>query len=133
MKKFLPRTTNNPQGFTLVELLVVIAIIAILSVIGVTVFSGVQKNARDARRRADIDAIAAAVETHYVSGTGYTTPILGTWFSSGTIPKDPKDNTTDYIWATALSTTGYKVCADLASLGSTEGGSEQEYCRNNQQ
>ena len=50
MKKFLPKLKTNPLGFTLVELLVVVAIIAVLSVIGITIFTGVQKNARDARR-----------------------------------------------------------------------------------
>ena len=53
---------SAPKGFSLVELLVVISIIAILSVIGITVFTGVQKGARDARRRGDIHAIAQALE-----------------------------------------------------------------------
>ncbi|MBI4038183.1 prepilin-type N-terminal cleavage/methylation domain-containing protein [Candidatus Daviesbacteria bacterium] len=61
MRKFLPTS----RGFTLIELLVVVSIIAILSVIGITVFSGVQKNARDAKRRGDIDAISKAMEVHY--------------------------------------------------------------------
>ena len=56
---------ESALGFTLVELLVVISIIAVLSVIGVTVFSGVQKSARDAKRRGDIDAISKALEVHY--------------------------------------------------------------------
>lgn len=53
---------NKSNGFTLIELLVVISIIAILSVIGMAVFSSVQKSARDARRRMDIEAIAKAFE-----------------------------------------------------------------------
>ena len=48
MKKNLIRK----KGFTLIELMIVVAIIAILSVIGVTIFAGIQKNARDAKRRA---------------------------------------------------------------------------------
>ncbi len=77
----------SKKGFTLVELLVVISIIAILSVIGMVVFSSVQKSARDARRRSDIDAIAQALEINKTSA-GYQ-PIANTAFAGGVIPFDP--------------------------------------------
>ncbi len=57
----------SQKGFTLIELLVIISIIAILSVIGITVFSGIQKGARDARRRADIEAMRNAIEIYYAT------------------------------------------------------------------
>lgn len=78
---------QNLRGFTLVELLVVIAIIAILAVVGITVFSGVQKSARDARRRADIDAIVNALEVYRTSG-GYI-PLQPTQFANNKVPYDP--------------------------------------------
>ncbi len=74
------------SGFTLVELLVVISIIAILAVMGITVFSGVQKNARDAKRKGDIDAIAKALEVN--KSTSYQSP-QGAQFASGNAPYDP--------------------------------------------
>ncbi|MBI4078876.1 MAG: type II secretion system protein [Candidatus Levybacteria bacterium] len=74
-------------GFTLIELLVGIAIVAVLSTIGLEIFGSIQKMARDARRKGDIDAIAKALEVNK-SATQYQTP-LGNWFSSGAIPYDP--------------------------------------------
>lgn len=78
----------SKKGFTLVELLVVVAIIAILATIGLTVFSGAQANARDARRKSDIDAIAAAIENKRTPGIATYLPITAGDFSSGVIPVD---------------------------------------------
>lgn len=50
------------SGFTLIELLVVISIIAILSVIGITVFTSVQNNARITATKATLDATYKAIE-----------------------------------------------------------------------
>lgn len=141
MKKLLPKSINNPQGFTLVELLVVISIIAILSVIGVTVFGSVQKNARDARRRADIDAIQKALESNYTSGaTNPYKALTGAMFNAGATPKDPQSGT-DYTLTGTLPGTTYVVCATLENTtagNSTTGtsitaGAGTYYCRQNQQ
>lgn len=56
MKKLLPK------GFTLIELLVVVAIIAILTVIAISLYSGIQKKARDSRRQAEIDSLQKSME-----------------------------------------------------------------------
>ncbi len=78
------------RGFTLVELLVVISIIAILSVIGITVYSSVQKSARDAQRRGDIEAIAKALEAHYGECVvGKYCNLQANYFSAGSVPTDP--------------------------------------------
>lgn len=130
------------KGFTLVELLVVIAIIAILSTIGFAVYTKVQADARNAKRRADVDAIFKAFEQHYTIGT--TTPYdipNADWFKDRAIPQDP--NGTSYFWngpascastpnpppTTAQST--YTICAKLegssgngnsSDCGSSSGG-----------
>lgn len=85
------------NGFTLIELLVVVAIIAILSVIGLAIYTDNLKKARDATRRSDIDAIGSALEAHYTIGSAnpYPVPLPG-WFNTGAIPRDPQDF--DYIW-----------------------------------
>ncbi len=141
MKKFLPKTVNNPQGFTLVELLVVISIIAVLSVIGITVFTGVQKNARDAKRKADIEAIANAMEKNYNSGSANPySALVVTDFSDAKLPKDPQTSA-DYPVTGTLPGKTYVVCATLENTtggNSTSGtsivaGAGQYFCRQNQQ
>ncbi|MFA5933339.1 MAG: prepilin-type N-terminal cleavage/methylation domain-containing protein [Microgenomates group bacterium] len=126
MKKLLPKTSENPQGFTLVELLVVIAIIAILAVIGTAVFSGLQRNARDASRRSEIQAIANAMEANYNTSTNLYTPAAGSMFASGSIPTGLAGAAPYWDIPSATSnTTGYNICAVLEAGGS--------YCQKSQQ
>lgn len=138
MKKLLPKSAKNPQGlpagrrgFTLVELLVVVAIIAVLSVIGITIFTNVQRNARDAKRRADIDAISKSLETHYndtscgaTSAAPYC-PVQASWFSSGTTPSNPSPGGAAYTGSPSLAVATFNLCATLEAGGT--------YCRANQQ
>jgi prepilin-type N-terminal cleavage/methylation domain-containing protein len=94
MDRFLPRTSQNTAGFTLVELMVVMAIIAVLSVVGMGVYSGIQSNARDARRREELDSIVKALEINKSSSTYQK--ITASQFQDGNYPgggteaKDPK-------------------------------------------
>ncbi len=122
MKKFLPKTTYTPQGFTLVELLVVVSIIAVLSVIGITIFTGAQKGARDARRKADVESISKALEAHFndsACGAAAATPYCAvtaanaaTLFAGGVIPTNPSPGGALYTVPGAAAAT-YTVCAQL--------------------
>lgn len=135
MKKLLPKTVNNPSGFTLVELLVVITIIAILSVVGVTVFGGVQSKARDARRKADVDSISKALEVNFnVAKDGKYPAVDGNWFSSGTIPSNPSPGGANYSYPAAAATT-YTVKALLENGGGNckTTADNDSYCKSNQQ
>lgn len=100
----------NKKGFTLIELLVVISIIAILSVIGITVFQGQQKSARDARRRADIESIAQAMEAQKPSGSVTYKGLEDNYFSAGIIPSDPSTNTPSDEVDNACGFNGGTVC-----------------------
>src|SRR3989344_4693644 len=50
------------KGFTLIELMVVVAIIAILSVIGISIYINLQKGVRDGIRRTEINGLAKSIE-----------------------------------------------------------------------
>lgn len=107
------------SGFTLIELLVVVAIIAILSVIGLVAFTSVQTNARDARRRADIDAIAKALEANKDPGSSkYTTSLANSQFVGGTIPTDSGNGIFKYCAAIGMAsvTTWISDCPPAAEL-----------------
>lgn len=141
------------SGFTLVELLVVIAIISILAIVGMVSYTGIQKGARDAKRRADVNAIADVLEAHYndtaspcsaTAAMPYCASISDAFFSGGR-PHAPSG--TDYtITIPAATRTTYTVCADLegnngnsSTLGDgtdftyVSDSTGSYYCRRNQQ
>lgn len=84
-------SANKFKGFTLIELLIAVSIIAVLAVIGIVVFAGAQRNSRDARRKADINAIAKAMEVKLVNDNSglYSLP-AGSDFAGGVIPTPPE-------------------------------------------
>ncbi len=90
------------KGFTLIELLVVVAILAILAVIGATVFNNVQVNARDARRKSDIDAIAKAFEANKVQNSSTYSGLATGQFQQQSIPVDT--TTAKYCISTGIGT-----------------------------
>ena len=103
-------------GFTLIELMVVVAIIGILMAAGILAFSNAQQNARDAKRRADIDAISKALEQFNAnSGVGLYTDTeadLDEFFPTGSLPTDPRGGSYDL----KLTTSAYCVCATLEKV-----------------
>ncbi len=91
-------TLNPSKGFTLIELLVTIAIIAIISVVAVALFGNVQSNARDGKRKAELESIANALEVSKTS-SGYQ-PIANTNFGGNLMPGNTTIATaTTFKWA----------------------------------
>ncbi|MCL4375001.1 type II secretion system GspH family protein [Patescibacteria group bacterium] len=74
---------QKTRGFTLLEILVVIGIIAVLIGMGVASFSTAQKKARDAKRKADLQAVQKFMEQCY-SINSYQYPDLTSMVGNGT-------------------------------------------------
>lgn len=92
------------KGFTLIELLVVIAIIGILSAVVLTSLRGSNTKARDARTRAQLNAMIAPAQLYYDT-------VSGNWNSICNV--EPMN--TMKISAGAVSPTG--LCQGLGQLG----------------
>lgn len=102
---------KSSLGFTLIELMVVIALIAILSVIGVSVYSNTQKQARDAARRTDIDSLAKSIESSRdVTASVYA--YSATNYASDFPTAKPKDPVGTTLYCYSGSTTAAATIAD---------------------
>lgn len=130
-------------GFTLLELMVAIAIVAVLATIGFTLFQGAQAQARDAKRKADIDAIAQVLENNFNPFQGSYPSPPSDQFSSGARPVDPLGPSgvaSGYTYSiSALPNSSYVVCAKIEKLSGNysdnvgTGPGTGFYCRKNLQ
>lgn len=101
------RKKNNQLGFSLIELLVAATIIIILSSLGLVSYQKANVNARNAKRRSDLETVRQALilyKSEYGSyPTGYTT-VTGLltdanfqdYIADSANIGDPKDNTYAY-------------------------------------
>lgn len=103
---------RNTKGFTLIELLVVVSVIVILAYLGYVIFSHLVQSSRDTVRKADIDAISKAYESHF-SNSQYQ-PLQASWFTSNKIPTPPDGGNYSGL-ITNPSSTGFQVCTNLES------------------
>jgi prepilin-type N-terminal cleavage/methylation domain-containing protein len=142
--------SSAKSAFTLIELLVVIAIIGILLTIAFATFSRGSESSRDAKRKADIEALSKALEL-YRSGTqnssfypqcaggtppatcflvvadNTTTPGLTPTFIK-TIPEDPKRANPAYhryVYAPTPSGCNQTTCTGFALRSCLESGQDQ--------
>lgn len=116
MKINLPK--NNKKGFTLIELMVVVTIIAILAVVGLTLFNNTQRRARDATRQREIDAISKAMESYYAPLVSTINPVTcpsgaapltspgycdldNTMFADNVVPDDPLGSNGQYCFVSS--------------------------------
>ncbi len=55
---------TNRKGLTLIELLIVLALLSVLITVGITSYIRSQKNARDSKRKVDLENIRQALELY---------------------------------------------------------------------
>lgn len=136
--------TRSFAGFTLVELLVVVGIIALLVGVVAIGSGAARQQSRDAKRKADLQSIAGALELYrltnhqYPQATGFSAQSWSTLRTAivpqhlPQLPSDPKGNASSdgmfgrgYVYAT--DTTGSRFALDVAleaeasaSLSSTQ-------------
>lgn len=120
-------------GFTFVELLVVITIIAVISGIAMASFSSTNANARDSKRKGDLEQIRAALEICRAESGAYPASLGTAIVCDGQtyldpVPTDPKDGQTGFGYSyTYVSPTQYTLCATTME-GS---GETSPYCLSN--
>lgn len=78
---------TNQKGFTLIEILVVIAILGILAVVTIVALNPIKRfqDARNSRRREDVNAILQAVSVYTIDNDGAFPTLSGSALSSLTI------------------------------------------------
>lgn len=113
---------KNDAGFTLIELMVVTVIIAILAVIGITVYTNAQRSVRNGVRRAEITSLAKSIEATKNIATNlynYDSTLYANDFTS-IKPKDPRKtacSSTNACYCYLVSTSPIATDAS-GSLGS---------------
>lgn len=107
----MKNSTNNQYriaGFTLIELMVTISIIGVLMAIGVVSYTHANRNARNARRAADIEQVRSALEMYrndhpqYPAGNNWTNLINtlndGGYLGGSTQIEDPREGVYSYTY-----------------------------------
>lgn len=86
--------SNKRRGFTLIEILVVTTIIGLFATMGFVSYVSFNQQARDARRKADLEQIRAVVEMYRSNNSTYPstlTAVIPDYMKS--LPTDPKTKT----------------------------------------
>lgn len=111
-------TTNKNKGFTFVELLVVVTIIIVITTAAAVSYRQTNANARDARRKADLEQIRSALELCRAEDGAYpatlgTSIVCGTVTYLNPVPVDPRDGISGFTYTyDRPTTTTYTLCAD---------------------
>jgi len=93
----IKKSPITSRGFTLIELLVVISIIGILVSLGTARYMVIEKQARDAQRKADLTQLKTLLETYYAANNVYPSTGNAWWGECSTYGGYPRSGATGYI------------------------------------
>jgi len=120
---------SSRSGFTMIEILVVSTIMIVLTAIGLVSYSQVSQNARNGKRKADLETIRQGLvlyrtdEGEYPATTSLTTALSTiTGYLNATNIADPKAPEYNYTYSSNGAI--FTVCAQLEP-------SETDYCLDN--
>lgn len=115
------------KGFTLIEILVVVTIMVLLTAGAVTSYSTFLKQSRDAKRKADLGQISAALEMLRSNNDSYTafsgncasyTALTEAPKYIESMPSDPKSSSS-YNYSCIITTEDYSLGAFLETGSGT--------------
>ncbi|NTU46943.1 prepilin-type N-terminal cleavage/methylation domain-containing protein [Candidatus Roizmanbacteria bacterium] len=134
---YIKHNQNSHRGFTFIEILVTITIIILLSSMAVVTYRQFTAQSRDARRKADLESVRAALEMYksvnnLYPGIGAVAPgtsntsalvssvsLLSTYMSS--LPTDPKPPTgCGYLYVVDSTWKSYTLFTKLETTTSSE-------------
>lgn len=121
------------SGFTLVELMVVMVIIGIIMALSTSAYQGAKASARDAKRKADLEDIRAALEIYRADCGKYPDAITAGGAIIGTetacsgnsymsqVPQDPQNGTKSYRYEYKYDSTTkrYTLCSTQENSSAT--------------
>ena len=113
------------KGFTFIEILVVVTIIGLLAGIGAVSYSQFTKSSRDARRKADVENLRAALEMYRSNSTTSSYPdrindLIGSYIDA--VPTDPKGTSYTYTISPGGCNEVATICTSYALSISLEVG-----------
>jgi type IV pilus assembly protein PilA len=106
---------KKTKGFTLIEILLVIGIIAVLATVVIVALDPAQRfqDARDARRRADIESISKAIQQYVIDNQGVFPAGVG--FSQSDAETQLGTGTGECAITQGGCATGESDCMDLSA------------------
>ncbi len=106
------------KGFTLIELLVTITIMMVVMGVSLVAFNATRASARDARRKADVEALRSALELYRSDLGGY--PATLALLAPTYIAAIPTDSLAGRLYSyTPGGTATYTLCAAVENPGSS--------------
>lgn len=119
------QSANNKSGFTLIELLVVATIMIVLMAIGIVSYTNTSKNARDSKRKADLETVRQALVLYRSDNGAYpdtsdtysaiTSALVSANYLANPVPQDPKNVSPNVYYFTG-TTVSFCLCSQLEKV-----------------